>query len=80
MVGGKERGLPKPCRALRALGKCVSPDAACGFPLGRKTKCFAEFENDEGSVVSLLDMTLELRDEVSDDGKRKVPVFAKRLW
>lgn len=80
MVDGKERGLPKPCRVLRALGKCASPDVRCGFPLGRKTKCFAGYEQDEGSVVHLLDMTLKLHDETSDDGRQKVPTFEHRSW
>ena len=79
MIGSHET-LPKPCRQLRAMGKCPQSDAKCEYPLGRRTKCFAVFEKAEGSVVSLLDMALELHDEVSDDGKQKVPVFAKRVW
>lgn len=76
----KEMGMPKPCRALRAAGKCPSPDVRCAFPLGRTTKCFAAFENDDGSLPELLDMTLELHNEKSADGKADVPVFSRRYW
>lgn len=79
MTGTHEK-LPKPCRVLRALGKCTNTDGLCEYPLGRRTKCFAAYEKDDRSVAHLLDMTLELRDEISDDGKVKVPVFSQRSW
>lgn len=80
MVNIKEQGLPKPCRVLKALGKCIRTDSVCAFPLGRQTKCFAVFEKEDGSVAHLLDMTLELHDETSEDGKQKVPIFERRSW
>lgn len=75
--------LPKPCRILRAMGK-YKQELFCGFPLGRGG-CFSTFEKEEldsgrgGALVSLLDFSLELHDEVGDRGK-KVPVYTRRIW
>lgn len=82
MIQTKEK-LPKPCRILRALGKCTR-EPSCAFPIG-KNGCFTAFEREEsesgrgGTLVSLLDFTLELHDEVGDGGK-KVPVYDRRTW
>ncbi len=79
----KNELFPKPCRVLRALGKCTQ-DKACEFPIGQRG-CFLAFEREASeagratSLVSLLDFTLQLHDHVGEGGK-KVPVFTRRSW
>ena len=83
MAQNKE-SLPKPCRILRSLGRCER-EHPCVYPLGL-SGCFDRYDEDvsEGKVrgpriVSMLDLSLELREEKDENGRR-VSMFARRQW